>query len=167
MLNVNNLLECIPFDTSESIAIGTHKDPTVKDICVGYRNVALDSLHQFRQFRTGMQAKAISDNDQQLTMWHAVMIKLQLTRGAFGQRGSVAGSWSQVSGSGKGGEGRDSHQLRDEGKGDKTRQERNSTRAEDSINCLLSTCGAGYILWAMRRPCGTVRKQTWLCATVS
>jgi hypothetical protein len=57
MLNVNNLPECIafhrqhcqprPFNTGESIAVSTHKDPTVKDICVGYRNAALDSLHQF------------------------------------------------------------------------------------------------------------------------
>ena len=82
VLHLNNLPECLefhrqqcqprPFNTSGSIAIGTHKDPTIKDICVGYRNAALDSLHQFRQFRTGMQAKALSfNNDWQLTMQHA------------------------------------------------------------------------------------------------
>ena len=57
VLHLNNLPECLefhrqqcqprPFDTGRSIAVGTHEDPTIKDICVGYRNAALDSLHQF------------------------------------------------------------------------------------------------------------------------
>ena len=57
ILHLNNLPECLEFhrqqcqprlfDTGGSIAVSTHEDPTIKDICVGYRNAALDSLHQF------------------------------------------------------------------------------------------------------------------------
>ena len=53
------------------------------------RNAALDSLHQFRQFRTGMQAKALSfDNDWQLTMQRASAFN-RLYKAAVRKEGQV------------------------------------------------------------------------------
>ena len=84
--------------------------------------------------------------------------------GHIRRRGSVVGSWSR--GQARRREGRPRSAVGDEEKKQETRWAQNGTQRVTGVlfNCLATYTGMSYILWALRRPCGTYKAGRWLCA---
>ena len=94
----------------------------------------------------------------------AEMMKVQLTWGAFGQRGAVVSSWKGCRAHAHDDQGQSGAVGKQAGRSGQAKQ--NEMRGGVLIAELTTYTEGLYILWRMRRLHGMYESRMWLCATV-